>query len=43
MLYFKLMGGLYKVGIEINCKVLVDLVVNYLEVFKVVVVKVKVV
>ena len=42
MSYSKLMGGLYKAGIEINRKVLADLAVNHPEAFKAVVAKAKV-
>lgn len=39
--YFKLMYGLKLVNIDINCKMFVDLVVNDVDVFKVVVDEVK--
>ncbi|WP_077154547.1 50S ribosomal protein L20 [Bacteroides bouchesdurhonensis] len=41
MSYSKLMGGLHKVGIEINRKVLADLAMNHPEAFKAVVAKAK--
>ena len=41
MSYSKLMGGLHKAAIEINRKVLADLVVNHPEAFKAVVAKAK--
>ena len=41
MSYSKLMGGLYKAGIEINRKVLADLAMNHPEAFKAVVAKAK--
>lgn len=39
--YSQLMGGLHKVGIEINRKILADLAVNHPEAFKAIVERVK--